>query len=238
MGRNNYFQFKQFTVIQEKSAMKVGTDGVLLGAWANVSNAKEILDVGTGTGVIALMMAQRSNAKITAIEIEKNSFKEASFNFQNSPWSNRFISINDSFQNYSSNSTEKYDLIISNPPFFENVSKALNQNRSNARHNDLLPFQDLIQGSFKLLNDTGRLAIVIPTEQSERIIFLAETIKLYIERLTKVKPKPGKPSHRHLIEFSMKKLNPLIDELTIEKETHHNFTMEYKNLTKDFYLAF
>jgi tRNA1Val (adenine37-N6)-methyltransferase len=238
MGRNNYFQFKQFKIIQKKSAMKVGTDGVLLGAWVNVHSAKKILDVGTGTGVIALMMAQRSTAEITAIEIEKKSFDEACFNFRKSPWVNRIHSIHQSFQAFSLETNEKLDLIISNPPFFENASKATELNRSNARHTDLLPYYELIRGNKNLLADSGRLALILPVEQSERFISLAETNSLYVSRLTKVRPKPGKPFHRYLLEFSKVQAEVVSDELTIELENHDNFTIEYKNLTKDFYLAF
>jgi tRNA1Val (adenine37-N6)-methyltransferase len=238
MGRNNYFQFKQFKIIQEKSAMKVGTDGVLLGAWVNINSAKTILDVGTGTGVIALMLAQRSSAEITAIEIEKNSFDEACFNFRQSPWANRITAIYHSFQEYSSEHSQKFDLIISNPPFFENASKASELNRSNARHTDLLSYSELISGCLKLLADSGKLAIILPTEHSERFISLAETNGLYVSRLTKVRPKPGKPFHRYLLEFSKVQTEIISDELTIELDVHNNFNIEYKKLTKEFYLAF
>ena len=129
MGRNNYFQFKQFTIIQEKAAMKVGTDGVLLGAWTGVSGAKSILDIGAGTAVIALMMAQRTNAKITGIEIEKNAATEAAENAANSPLGQPHKNCADiSFQEFTQNCTERFDLIVSNPPFYVNGRHSKNEN--------------------------------------------------------------------------------------------------------------
>ncbi|MBN1821725.1 MAG: methyltransferase [Prolixibacteraceae bacterium] len=238
MGRNNYFQFKQFNIIQEDSAMKVGTDGVLVGAWVNVSREKNILDVGTGTGVIALMMAQRCNANITAIEIEKKSFGEACFNFSQSQWTDRIKPVYGSFQDFCSDTNEKFDLIISNPPFFENASKAAEQNRSNARHTDLLPFDELIIHCSKILAENGRLSVIIPAFFADQFISLASENKLNVSRLTKVRPKPEKPFHRFLIEFSRGKTIPAISELTIETNSYQIYTPEYKNLTKDFYLAF
>jgi tRNA1Val (adenine37-N6)-methyltransferase len=238
MGKNSYFRFKQFMVIQEKSAMKVGTDGVLLGAWVIINSAKTILDVGTGTGVIALMMAQRSVAEITALEIEKESFGEACFNFNQSPWSGRIYSVHQSFQAYSAETLQKFDLIISNPPFFENASKSSELSRSNARHNDLLPFSELIGGCDRLLTTSGRFALILPAEQSERFISLASDFGLFVTRLTKVRPKPGKSFHRYLLEFSKVQTEVVSDELTIEFDVHNNFTTEYINLTKDFYLLF
>jgi len=218
--------------------MKVGTDGVLLGAWADVSGAKKILDVGTGTGVIALMMAQRSEAEVTAIEIDKDSYEEACFNFSQSPWPGRIRAVNSSFYDYCAETTEKFSLIISNPPFFENVTKASDQNRSYARHTDLLPYRDLISGSFGLLEEKGKFTVIIPVQQAEKFIPQAQDSGLYLSKYTNVRPKPSKPFHRILIEFSKEKTHPVPGELTIETNTHHNFTSEYKNLTKDFYLNF
>lgn len=219
--------------------MKVGTDGVLLGAWADAGNAREIMDVGTGTGLIALMMAQRTDAEITAIEIEENSFNEACFNFGQSPWANRIHPSHQSFQEFCATSGEKFGLIISNPPFFENASKAVGLHRSNARHTDLLPYEDLIAGSAGLLaGNGGRLAVIIPAEISGRFILLAQAAGLFVSRLTKVRPKPGLPFHRFLIEFSKQKIVPAENELTIGNEGQYNFNDEYKNLTKDFYLLF
>ncbi|MDP2113785.1 MAG: methyltransferase, partial [Bacteroidota bacterium] len=163
MPRNNYFQFKQFRIIQDKSAMKVGVDGVLLGVWANVSGAKRILDIGTGTGLIALMMAQRNaDARIDAVEIEPDAFQEAVYNIQQSPWNERIQIELCSFQEFAGKAGLKYDLIVSNPPYFTNGHKAPLENRATARHSDSLSLGDLISGAIGLLNETGKIALVLP----------------------------------------------------------------------------
>ncbi len=235
---NNYFQFKQFKIIQEKSAMKVGTDGALLGAWANVSSIKNVLDVGAGTGLISLMIAQRTAAKVLGIEIEKNAANEANENVQNSPWKNRVVIKNISFQEFAAASKEKFDLIISNPPFFVNSYKNEITNLAIARHNYLLPFSELIKGSVKLLNENGRLAVVLPVIQAEEFIELAKSEGLNLNRLTKVKPKQKKDANRFLMEFTKKRTPLKKDYLIIYNETGTDYTESYKQLTCDFYLKF
>jgi tRNA1Val (adenine37-N6)-methyltransferase len=163
MGRNNYFRFKQFTIIQERSAMKVGTDGVLLGAWTKVPQAGSILDIGTGTGVIALMLAQRSaDALVTGIEYEMEAAREATENAENSPWSNRLNMLHISFQDFYKTCPAKFDLIISNPPFFINSRKPKEGKLSAAKHNHLLPLDDLALGIANLLSDDGIFSLILP----------------------------------------------------------------------------
>ncbi len=238
MGKNNYFQFKQFKVIQEKAAMKVGTDSVLLGAWTSISNAKTILDVGTGTGVIALMMAQRSEAQITAIEIEKKAAEEAIENVNQSPWKNQISVENISFQEFLKTNSKGFDLIISNPPFFVNDQKSRDNNLAIAKHNDLLPFSDIIAGSIMQLSDTGILALILPVEPAKFFIESAIKNRLFLKRLTQVRPNNIKETHRYLIEFSKTNTEIEISELTIHEDDGSDFTQNYKNLTKDFYLKF
>ncbi len=235
---NNYFQFKQFKIIQEKSAMKVGTDGALLGAWANISRVKTALDVGAGTGLISLMIAQRTSTKVLGIEIEKNAAKEAYENIQNSPWKNRVAIKNISFQDFAAASKEKFDLIISNPPFFSNSFKNEIANLAIARHNDLLPFSELINGSVKLLNENGRLAVILPVIQAEEFIELAKHEDLFLSRLTKIKPKATKEPNRFLMEFTKKQTPLKKDYLIIYNETGTDYTESYKQLTCEFYLKF
>jgi tRNA1Val (adenine37-N6)-methyltransferase len=236
MGRNNYFQFKQFKIVQQHSAMKVGTDGVLIGAWTNIENAATILDVGTGTGLIALMMAQRTNAQITAIEIVKDAAKEATENVSNSPWKERIEIENISFHDFVIAAKSKFDLIISNPPFFINSFKTGSENRTIARHNDLLPFAELASGAKKRLAKNGRLAIILPVAPAETFIEIAKNEGLNLVRLTKVKPKSSKAPNRFLMEFTMQKLTPVGDILTIYLDDNSDYTKEFKELIRDFYL--
>jgi tRNA1Val (adenine37-N6)-methyltransferase len=238
MGRNNYFQFKKFKIIQEKSAMKVGTDGALLGAWANVAEADTILDVGAGTGLIALMLAQRSSAKITGIEIENNAAEEANSNVQRSPWKDRVSIINSSFQEFAKGTGNTFDLIVSNPPFFTNSYKSEVKNRSIARHNDLLPFSELISGALNLLSGNGRLAVILPHVASAEFIDLAVQKGLNLQRYTEVKPSAVKESNRVLMELTKKQTTLKKDSLIIYSNDGSDYTEMYKELTRDFYLKF
>jgi len=239
MSRNNYFQFKQFRIFQELSAMKVGMDGVLLGAWTDVSGSKRILDIGTGTGLIALMMAQKNaSAQIDALEIDPDAFHEAGLNVQQSYWSNRIRLELCSFQEFAERTTVKYDLIVSNPPFFNNGVKAPVEIRAQARHSDSLPLEVLISGASGLLQEKGRIALVLPNKMLPEVEKLANLNQLFISRLCRIKPNPIKSVFRVLIELTNSECGILESELMIEFEKHHDYTPEYKELTKDFYLKF
>lgn len=238
MGRNNYFQFKQFKIIQEKTAMKVGTDAVLFGAWVNISEAKDILDIGTGTGVVTLMAAQRSKARITGIEIEKKAAEEAHDNVKNSPWSNRCLIENISFQKFSNNTNKTFDLVISNPPFFVNNKKSKDNNLAIAKHNDLLPFSEMIHGSLNILHANGRLALILPVIPAKDFIHLAGKNGLHLNRLSLVRPNFRKEVHRYLMEFSRNKTTIETDDFAIHEDDGSDFTQKYKTLTSEFYLNF
>lgn len=238
MGRNNYFQFKQFRIIQEKSAMKVGTDGVLLGAWVDILNINTILDVGTGTGLIALMLAQRLDAKITGIEIEKNAAKEATENVLNSLWHERITIQNISFQKFAENTKTKFDLIVSNPPFFINDKRSAKTELSVARHSDKLPLGDLAKYSEKMLSEDGRLGLILPVYSAERFIKIASWFDLYLIRLTKVRPGENKPPNRFLMEFGRRNAWLIENEISIQNNGGTDFSANYKKLTGDFYLNF
>lgn len=238
MRRNNYFKFKQFVIVQKYSAMKVGIDGVLIGAWADISGARSILDVGTGTGLIAIMMAQRSDAAITAVEIDKPAADEAEFNFAQSPWKERIKLYQTSFQEFAASTQEKFDLIVSNPPFFENGSQPNDSRRINARHTNELSYEELIDGSSRILSENGKIALIIPAEKAQKFIDLAQRKKLFPNRLLQIRPNPIKPPHRFMLDFSRMEKTLETGELIIEKAVHHDFTEEYMALTKDFYLNF
>ena len=238
MGRNNWFQFKQFKIIQERAAMKVGTDGVLLGAWADLAGVVKVLDVGTGTGLIALMLAQRSNAEITGIEIEKNAAEEATANKQNSPWGNRIKIQNISFQDFVKFSDEKFDLVISNPPFFTNSQKSNCDYLAMARHNHLLPLQELANGAGKLLQQNGKLAVILPVNSSREFTKTVLNEGFFLIRETEVHPNSLKKPHRCLLEFSKTPKTFFKDFIGIHTDDGSDFTEPYKTLTREFYLNF
>lgn len=230
---NAYFSFKQFTIYHDRCAMKVGTDGVLLGAWTDVSDSKCILDIGTGTGLISLMLAQRSDALITAIDIDESAIEQARENILSSPWKNRvFVKVSD-IKDYSE--FNRFDVIVSNPPYFIDSFKCVDGQRNTARHTDTLSANQLVEKVAKLLSSDGRFSIIIPFEQTEDIICLAERVGMYPSRHTSVITRPGLAPKRSLLEFRMDKCNCQTTELTIELE-RHVYTDEYIALTKDFYL--
>lgn len=235
---NDYFKFKQFTIHQDRCAMKVGTDGVLLGAWADCANAKKVLDIGAGTGLITLMIAQRSEAQVDAVEIDEQAAKQAIENVNNSPWAHRVHVLNEPFQEFSKIENKTYDLIVSNPPYFQNSMFAPDKKRTNARHNLNLELEDLLGGANKLLSSNGTLSIILPYLEGNMFILKASEEGLYCVRQTKVLPKPGRAPKRLLLEFQRTK-KPLDEqELIIELNKRHEYSEAYKNLTKDFYLAF
>ena len=271
------FAFKQFTVSHSKSAMRVNTDGVLLAAWTNlppfeksndvysVNNIKsiskscgilKILDIGTGTGVIALILAQRlsqmvpdGNFKIEGIDIDLPSIEDAIDNFNRSPWRDSLIGEATSIQEFLSKfiidngertnsvNTGKFSLIVTNPPYFTNSSKAPSQRRSAARHNDTLPLDTLIDAASKLLEYDGTLSLILPVEEGKSIIELANNYSLYLSRLCKIKTTPVKSEKRYMMEFKKeedRRTHPKIEELIIQN-TNGTYTEHYCDLISDYY---
>lgn len=234
---NPYFRFKKFTVYHDKCAMKVGTDAVLLGAWADTNFCRNILDIGTGTGIIALMLAQRSQATVEAIDIDKEACVQATENAAASPYTERIKVVHASCADFAaSNQQKRYDLIVSNPPYFINSLKCPDNKRTMARHTDTLLLSDLIREAQTLLSPSGRIALVLPYERQEEVKALASANHLYICRQTDVIPTPGAAPKRLLVELSTTEENiKNRDTLTIE-EARHQYTPEYIALTKEFYL--
>jgi tRNA1Val (adenine37-N6)-methyltransferase len=234
----SYFKFKQFTVYHDKCAMKVGSDGVLLGAWANVNGAKKILDAGCGSGLIALMLAQRSPvAAIHAIDIDADAVLQASGNITISPWKERISAERISLQDFSASSTEKFHLIVSNPPFFNRSLHAPNPSRTQARHTDALPHRDLIAHSKRLLHPEGRIALILPVNEGEQCIAIAKENALFCSRKVSVFPKPLSAPKRLLLEFALTNgVQTSHEELTIESEQRHVYSKEFAGMVKDFYL--
>ena len=230
----NKFEFKQFAVSQSKCAMKVGTDAVLLGAWVEINEAQNILDIGTGTGVIALMLAQKSNASIIALDIDAMACEQSRENIMNSPWPNSVSVLNESLQQFAAAQQVKFDLIVSNPPFFIDAYKSAEE----ARHTDQLPFIDLVKCSIQLLNPNGRVCIILPTKESLKFRELAAANNLYLTKITHVKTTQYKDEKRQLLQFELINKKLVEQTLVIEQEERHCYSQEYKELTKDFYLSF
>jgi len=215
------------------AAMKVGTDGVLLGAWAEVENHADILDVGTGTGLIALMLAQRnSTANIDAIDLNENAVIQAQYNFMQSEWSDRLKTIHSSLQNFKP--SKKYDLIISNPPYFDSIDVAPSS-RNSARHIDDLSLEDLIFHSKSLLNPDGIISLILPKNNEEKFCRILQKNSLFLHRKTDVRGNKAVPIKRILVEFSAHEKKITKNELVIEKK-RHQYTNEYTKLTRAFYL--
>lgn len=234
------FQFKQFSVLQDKTAMKVGTDGVLLGAWAPINhNPFSVLDIGAGTGIIALMLAQRTNAEqIDALEIDEDAYEEAVENFENSPWGDRLFCFHAGLDEFIEEPEDEYDLIVSNPPFYAEDYKSENEQRDLARFQDAMPFEELVEAADLLLSENGILAIILPFKEEEKFIALAKESELYPVKITRVKGTPTAVVKRSLLAFSRNETpQPEVDELTIEID-RHVYTPQYIDLTKDFYLKF
>ena len=231
------FKFKQFQVTQNKAAAKVGTDAVLLGAWTPINNNTEkILDIGTGTGVISLMLAQRTqNSHISAVEIDLDAFEEAKFNFEASPWTNRLKCLKSDIKTLFFSSY--FDLIVSNPPFYTEKTFAPNNKRNLARNVSSLEFSDLIEKVDSLLSHDGIFSLIIPFKEELHICELAAKHNLFPKRITRVRGNKNAPIKRSLIAFGREQKKSTPEELIIEVE-RHIYTQEYKELTKDFYLKF
>lgn len=234
---NKPFHFKQFTVHQDRCAMKIGTDGVLLGAWSSLEHQPfSILDIGAGTGILSLMLAQRCQAEIIdAIEIDDEAYEQCVDNFEQSPWGDRLFCYHASLDEFTEEIEDTYDLIISNPPFYSENYKTDNQQRDLARFQDAMPFDHLLNSASKLLSENGVFSVVIPHQEEKHFIELASKVALYPNNILHVKGTPDSEIKRSLIDFSFKKSTINTSELIIET-SRHNYTEAYKKLTKDFYL--
>jgi tRNA1Val (adenine37-N6)-methyltransferase len=235
MRNKTHFHFKKFTVSHEKSTMKVGTDAVLLGAWVTIEHAESILDIGTGNGTIALMLAQRSNknATIDAVEIERTDAAQANENFLKSPWASRIHLHHIPIQQFSSE--KKYDLIVSNPPYFNNSQRPPNERRHQARHKITLPYDALISSTLRLLKDDGKLNVILPYTEGLQFIELAKQSHLHCTRQYSFRTRAEKPIERWLVEFS-KYEGTIETGVILLYKSGEEWSDEYVRLTGDFYL--
>lgn len=231
------FQFKQFQIQQDRCAMKVGTDGVLLGSWASVEHLPEtVLDIGSGTGLLALMLAQRiPHAFIEAIEIDPDAYEQCTENFEASPWADRLFCYHAALLEFVEEVEDVFDLIICNPPFYNPSHKSGDSSRDLARFQDAMPFEHLIYAVRHLLSQSGRFATIIPHESAEGFTHLAHSAGLQLNRCCVIKGTPESNPKRQLLEFSFNGSNTKIETLIIETE-RHKYTDKYIALTKEFYL--
>ena len=232
------FQFKQFSIDDSNCAMKIGTDGCLLGAWADVNGANSILDIGTGSGVIALMLAQRSSAAISAVEIDHDAFYQATENFNSSPWKNRFSISHTSFQEYIKTCDKKYDLVVCCPPYFVNSLKTTDKKRRLARHTDSLSFEELLSGVMRLLKEDGKFCTIIPADAVKLFCGLALIEGFFVTKITEVFPKEESRTVRTMLQLERSRKVCLKDSLAILDKKGKTYTQEYIDLTKDFYINF
>jgi tRNA1Val (adenine37-N6)-methyltransferase len=237
------FTFKHFRIDQDKCTMKVGTDGVLLGAWVDVSATKMLLDIGTGTGLIAIMLAQRTQntegVKVHAVEIDPIAAKQAKENMEISPFSDKLGSVNDSIQSFAKSVTHQYDLIVSNPPFFSGGTFSSNQDKTNVRHTVKLSHGDLLQATRLLLAKDGRFCVILPLIEGLRFIDIAKTYGFYCTKKTEVFTLADKAIERLLLQFELSEKETLTETLTmLNSQKRNDYTEAYKELTKDFYTIF
>lgn len=233
---NNFFKFKQFTIEQELCAMKVGTDGVLIGAWGAVGETR-LLDIGCGSGLLAIMATQRTEKlRIDAIDIEESAIRQSLINVNECPWSDRIAIHHTSLQDF--NPDYSYDFILSNPPYFINSLKEGNDARAIARHSNTLSYSDLAENVARLLSEEGIFSVIFPYLEAN--IFIVEAAKhlLYCIKRIDIKGTPTRATKRVMLQFSRLRKEIINDELIIEDGGRHGYTQKYRDLTKEFYMKF
>lgn len=234
---NPYFRFKQFTVYHDQCAMKVGTDGVLLGAWAGTGKRMHILDVGTGTGLIALMMAQRfPDSSVLALEMEQSALSQAGDNIANAPFADRITLVGSTFQHFARQTEARFDLIVSNPPFFSDALLPSDKSRAQARHSVTLTLDELLFYSRCCMAENGLLSMILPFSKQGELHQLCEKYAFSVQRRTMVHPLPGALPHRLLAEVTLRQVKaPVTHSLVIER-SRHCYSDEFTELVRDFYL--
>jgi tRNA1Val (adenine37-N6)-methyltransferase len=231
------FRFKEFMIEDDQSTMRVGSDAVLLGAWAEISDDQAILEVGTGCGVISLMLAQRSTAVIDAIDIDQPSVIQAKENFEKSRWKKRLSAFHISFQDFFQGKEHRYDHIITNPPFFRKSLKSPEQKNNLSKHELHLGYEDLLEGTVHLLKPDGRLSLILPVAESRIFCPLAEEKKLFLSRATTVVPRVTKQANRILMEFSFRRPPAPDHGNLVVREKSGSYTTEYISFTEPYYFS-
>ena len=233
------FHFKKFSIDDSMAAMKIGTDAVLLGAWTICKDEIRILDIGTGSGILALMMAQRNKGvPVDAVDLDQDAAKLATENVQLSPWNDQIQIFNTSIQAFSSQAANKYSLVICNPPFFTDSLKGPGKARNMARHNDSMSISDLLESTSKILAKNGKAAFIFPADAFDTWLKEGKRNSLFPSRVTHLKSSATTKPHRIMIEFIFEEIPFIIENELIIYKTQSEFSKEYISLTKDFYLKF
>ena len=232
-AKHTPFKTKHFNIFHQNSSMKVGTDAILLGMWCDVSNAKLMLDVGTGCGIIAMIMASRSQAKVFGVDNHKASIDEAKLNFENSTMLNRLKAIEDDFVSFSATTEIKFDLVVSNPPFFKTGLKSPSLSRQSARHTNNMSHLKLCKGALRILNPNGKLCVVLPYDQRNDFISIADSVGFSLERELIISPKPESKPNRINMEFCISKVENLTEEHFTIRESDGSYSTQYRNLVNE-----
>ena len=230
------FFFKRFALFHHRSTMKIGTDAILLGRWVEVNENDEVLDIGTGCGLLPLMLAQKGIKSADAVEIDHDSFEEAAQNFSNSAWKSRLFAINDDVKHYAEHRTKKYDLVVSNPPFFFGDNIPEKEKKGLARHTNTLSYNDLLVSVKKLLKPDGRFALVLPARESLTFLKDAENQGFFLKKEMKIVPIEGKEPNRINMQLVVNQADKVESETFVLRHPDHSFTKEYKEFLKDYYL--
>ena len=230
------FRFKQFYIDDLQCGMKVSTDSVILGAWAPLSHAQSILDIGTGSGLLALMSAQRSKANITAIELDTKAYQVAKMNVAESPWAKRIEVVQDDINHFASNHKVTFEHIICNPPYFLTGPQTQQQTRADARHTNTLTFKQLVIAIERLLAQDGQASLILPTEVCDAFFAIIKSSQLSIHTLKPIVPVVGKSQRRMLFTLSRSGENIIELPALILRDRQNRYTDEMISLTKDFYL--
>lgn len=231
------FHFKAFSLFHHRSTMKVGSDAIVLGIWTNTENISRALDVGTGSGIISLLIASRSSAAIDAIDIDDNSIEEAKENFKKSLYADRLNAELNDFKNFICDNNGSYDLVVSNPPFFTSDLQSSDIRKTKTRHNISLNYHELCAGSYKVLNNSGSLNVVIPYFKHKEFIDIANENSLFLKRKLLIFPKRGSSPNRVNMEFSKEITKQLVNEYFIIREENNNFTDQYHEWLSNYYLS-
>ena len=230
------FFFKKFALFHHRSTMKIGTDAILLARWVEVNENDAVLDIGTGCGLIPLMLAQKGVKSVDAVEIDRDSYEEATQNFSNSAWKSQLFAVNDDVKHYSEVCTKKYDLIVSNPPFFFGDNIPEKAKKGLARHTNTLSYNDLLISVKKLLKSDGRFALVLPARESKTFLKDAENQGFYLKKEMKIVPIEGKEPNRINMQLVVNQVDKTENEIFVLRTPDHSFTKDYKEFLKDYYL--